>query len=250
MPLTARLQTGIDLHRQGRLDEAQAVYEAILGQNPAHVDALLLIGVIGLQRGWNEIALAFIDQALIHNPDFADAHLNRANVLKALNQPQAALTALDRVVELEPAYAQAWSNRGNLLKDMGRLDEALASYDRALALDPAQADANWNKAWALLLTGDLAAGWPLHEFRWQASGREPPVHDQPQWRGETDLAGKTLLLESEQGFGDVLQFCRYVPLLAARGARVVLEVEAPLRDLLASLEGVGALITKGAPRPA
>jgi tetratricopeptide (TPR) repeat protein len=135
---------------------------------------LHLIGVIALQRGWHPIALAFIDQALIHDPDFADAHLNRANVLKALGQPHDALTALERVVELEPAYAEAWSNRGNLLKDMGRLDEAMASYDRALALDPAQPDASWNKAWALLLTGDLAAGWPLHEFRWQASGRAPP----------------------------------------------------------------------------
>ena len=250
MPLTARLQTGLNLHREGRLDEAQAIYEAILTQNPAHVDALHLIGVIALQRGWHPIALAFIDQALIHDPDFADAHLNRANVLKAMGQPQDALTALDRVVALEAAYAEAWSNRGNLLKDMGQLDEALASYDRALALDPAHPDASWNKAWALLLTGDLAAGWPLHEYRWQASGRAPPAHDQPQWRGDVDLSGKTLLLESEQGFGDVLQFCRYVPLLAARGARVVLEVEAPLRDLMASLEGVAALIAKGEPRPA
>jgi len=150
---------------------------------------------------------------------------------------------------LDPAFAEAWSNRGNLLKDLGRLGEALTSYDRALALDPIQPDASWNKAWALLLTGDLAAGWPLHEFRWQASGRARPVHERPQWRGDTDLDGKTILLESEQGFGDVLQFCRYVPLLAARGAQVILEVEAPLRDLMASLEGVGTLITQGEPRP-
>lgn len=249
MPLAARLQIGLDYHRQGRLDEAQGVYEAILGQDPANVDALHLIGVIALQRGWHAIALAFIDQALIHNPDFADAHLNRANTLKAMGQPQEALMALDRVIELAPDYAEAWSNRGNLLKDLGRLDEALASYDQALQRDPTQADANWNKAWALLLMGDLAAGWPLHEYRWQAAGRAPPKHSVPQWRGDVALAGKTLLLESEQGFGDVLQFCRYVPALAALGAKVALEVEAPLYSLMTRLAGVSTLILKGEARP-
>ena len=249
MPLSAQLQSGLDLHRQGCLDEAQAIYEGILSQDPANVGALRLMGVIALQRGWHSIALAFIDQALSHEPDFVDALLDRARVLRALNQLSDALISIDRALALDPAYTQAWSNRGNVLKDLGRLQEAMASYDRALALDPNQPEASWNKAWALLLTGDLAAGWPLHEVRWQVSGRAPPVHDKPQWRGDTDLGGKTILLQGEQGFGDVLQFCRYAPLVAARGARVILEVDANLRDLMTSLEGVETLITKGEPYP-
>jgi len=121
----------------------------------------------------------------------------------------------------------------------------LASYDRALAVRPNYAEARWNMSLVQLLTGDFYGGWREYEWRWKNKGLELFKRDfaQPLWLGETEIEGKTILLHSEQGFGDTIQFSRYVPLIAARGARVLLEVPAPLKDLVVSLAGVAQVIS-------
>jgi Glycosyltransferase family 9 (heptosyltransferase) len=98
-----------------------------------------------------------------------------------------------------------------------------------------------------LLTGDFAGGWPQYEWRWKTHPLAAAKRDfaQPLWRGVEPIAGKTILIHSEQGFGDAIQFCRYVPLLAARGARVILEVERPLLGLMRELAGVAMVVAKG-----
>jgi len=134
-----------------------------------------------------------------------------------------------------------------------RLDAALGFFDRALALQPGNPRAQFNKAAVLLQRGEWEAGLPLYESRWALAEFRPvppfPTGPTP-WRGRELLAGKTILLRCEQGMGDTLQFCRYVPLLAARGAEVVLVAQRPLVTLLADLPGVTRIITDGAAEPA
>ena len=156
-----------------------------------------------------------------------------------------ALASYDRALAVRPDYAEALSNRGNTLHELKRFDDALASYDRALAVRPDYAEAHLNKSLLQLLTGDLEAGWREYEWRWKNESLEGFKRDfpQPLWLGENGIEGKTILLHSEQGFGDTIQFCRYVPLVAVRGARVLLEVPATLQGVMASFAGVAQVIS-------
>jgi tetratricopeptide (TPR) repeat protein len=152
---------------------------------------------------------------------------------------------------LRPDDAGTLVNRGVTLHDLKRFDEALASYDRAIALRPDDADAHFFRSLSSLVTGDLERGWIEYEWRRKTSAARITSREfsQPLWLGEDDIAGKTVLLHSEQGFGDTIQFCRYARLVAARGAQVVLEVEAPLQELLTGLAGTARVIAKGSPLP-
>src|SRR5262249_8186963 len=132
-----------------------------------------------------------------------------------------------------------WLNRGETLHDLGRLDAALESYAAARALRPVYPEAASNAALALLAKGDYEAGWAAFEARWDGPGAMPNRHAAaPRGGGPAPLGGKSILWWSEQGYGDTIQSCRYVPLLAARGARVILEVQPDLKALLAlSIDG-------------
>src|SRR5882762_2069602 len=163
-----RLQTGLALHRAGRLAEAEACYQRVLAVEPENADALHLIGNIAYQVGRHDVAVAMIgqairrngrnplyfsnlglalgnqgrldealtrfEQALVLKPDYAEAHHNRGNVLTALNRHVEALASYDRALAVLPGFVQAHFNRANLLAALGRFEDALASYDRVLAL--------------------------------------------------------------------------------------------------------------------
>ena len=197
-------------------------------------------------------ALSSYDAVLALRPDSAPALASRGNVLQALGRLDAAIASYDRAVAVKPDYAEAWYNRGNALHQGLRLDEAIASYDRAITVRRDFAEAHWSKSNALLLQGNFERGWKLFEWRW---GRQPAGHVRrrfpcPVWLGAESLAGKTILLHCEQGYGDTLQFCRYASVVSALGARVVLEAPKPLVGLLRTLPGVAELIEQGAPLPA
>ena len=169
------------------------------------------------------------------------------NALSKLRRLEQALASHDAALAARPDHVEALTNRGVTLYDLKRFDEALAGYDRAIALRPDHADAHLFKGLASLVTGDFARGWIEYQWRRKAPAAKIPARDfaQPLWLGEENIAGKTILLHSEQGFGDSIQFCRYVPLVAARGARVILEVEEPLRALMAGLAGVAQMVAQG-----
>jgi hypothetical protein len=139
-----------------------------------------------------------------------------------------------------------------LLQECSRWEEALADYDRSIAANPQFADALYNRSMAQLFLGDFEQGWRGYEWRWVNARRlgigEARFFTQPRWQGE-DLAGKRLLLYSEAGLGDTLQFCRYASLCARLGATVILEVQAPLVGLLERLEGVSQVIAAGTALP-
>jgi hypothetical protein len=143
------------------------------------------------------------------------------------------------------------SNLGNALQEMGRFAEALQSYDKATTINPDHAEAHWNAGVVRLMTGDYARGWNQAEWRWKnrALGNEQRHFAEPLWRGAEPIEGKTILLYSEQGMGDIIQFCRYAPIVAARGARVIVEVDPSLKQLLSGLDGVSHCVTRQEPRP-
>jgi len=199
-----------------------------------------------------EEALQDYDRALAIAPGYAEAWNSRGIVMRELDRFEEALQDYDRALAIAPGYAEAYSNRGVLHYALNRPQEALASFETAISIDPRYAQAHQNKAFAALLAGDLATGWAENEWRWQREGGpggQAKRFDRAPWLGEHSLAGKAILLHAEQGLGDTLQFCRYASLVAEGGARVILEVPAVLASLLAGLEGVSQVISRGDPLP-
>ena len=196
-----------------------------------------------------QAAEASFQKAIALDPSQAQAWLNLGTLQRQLDRHEEALASYDQAIALQPGYAQAYFNRGNVLQDLGCLDEALAHFDQALVLRPDMAEVHWNKAVCLLLGGHYSAAWPLYEWRWVNHQAKAPeaVGSLPIWDGSQSLAGKTLLLQSEQGLGDTIQFCRYIPFLAAQGAKVLFEVDPPLATLMKTVEGVGDIVLKDAP---
>jgi tetratricopeptide (TPR) repeat protein len=227
---------GAVLTQLGRHAEALASYDRAVALRPHYAEAYSNRGVIlaNLQR--QAEALASFDRAIAARPDYARAHYNRAKLLAELLQPEAALASYDRAVALRRDDPEAWCNRGVVLAWLQRHVAALASFDQAITLRGDYAAAHWNQANCWLALGRFDRGWQLFEWR-----KKLPIplgnraFPQPVWSGAEDLAGKTLFIHWEGGFGDTLHFCRYAGVAAARGARVVLSVQDPLRRLLRTL---------------
>ena len=238
----------MSLQRPG---EAMAAYEQALALKPDYAEAHYNRGNALRDLGRVGEAVASFDEALGLRPDYPEAHSNRGNTLQALRRYDEALAAYDRALELKPDYPEAHNNRGNALQDLRRYGEALAAYDRALGLKPDYAEAHWNKALLLLLMGKYEAGWRLFEWRWRTENSRPLDRGfrQPLWLGDADLRGKRILVHAEQGFGDTLQMLRYVPLLMAQQAEVLLEVPGPLLGLAGEVPGPGRVLAKGNPLP-
>jgi tetratricopeptide (TPR) repeat protein len=200
----------------------------------------------------NAEALDSFDRAIALRPDYADAFCNRGNILQELDRFAEALASYDQALVLQPDHVDALANRGAVLRALGRYSGALDDYDRALRLRPDHIAARFGRSLCLLQMGDLARGWAAYEWRWRTArfAARAGRFAQAPWLGTGALAGKTILLHAEQGFGDTLQFCRYVAPVAARGARVVLEVARPLARLMATLDDAAEVIAEGDKLPA
>lgn len=206
----------------------------------AHVER----GALALARGDAAAALQSFLTAARGAPDDADAWRGAANAVKTSGDQARALRLYRVAAAVAPADVLSWFNAAVACADLRLFDQAVTAGRRAATLAPDFADARYNLAHCLLMLGRLAEGWREFEHRFQAGIRVEP-YDRPRWRGE-DPAGKTVLLQAEQGHGDTLQFIRYAPLLAARGARVLVECPPALQRLMAAVRGVCGVFSPGA----
>jgi tetratricopeptide (TPR) repeat protein len=231
--------------------EALAELATVLARKPQHFEARLNSGLAQAKLENLERALADFDAALALVPQHPVAHFNRGVVLIKLGRYAEAVAANERAIAATPDYVMAWLNRGMALAQLRRFEDAIASYGEVLARRQDNADAHFNRALALLTIGDYRAGFDDYEWRWRRTGAPAQKNrGRRLWLGDTPLSGKTILLHAEQGLGDTIQFARYAPLLAAQGAKVVLEVPPELKSLLARLDGVTAVVARGeAPPP-
>lgn len=239
------------LRAMGRNEEAERAYLDALVIRPDYIDALNNLGNLYRELRRPDLAVQRFDRILKLDPSLASAHGNRASALHAAGLRTEALMGYAGALALDPAFVEVWSNRGELLLHMRELSAARASLRKALELSPEYPDARWNLAFLDLLEGRYEEGWAGYEWRWRSVQRHSRrTFSSPVWDGRAAVAGKRVLLHVEQGLGDTLQFCRYVLLLAARGAEVVLEVQRPLVGLLRSLEGVAEFFVEGEDIPA
>jgi tetratricopeptide (TPR) repeat protein len=248
----ARLNHGIALKALGRTQDALASLESAIAVDGRCAEAFSNRGVLQRELGQYAASLASFEQAIAIKPLYAEAHCNRGNTLTALNRFDEALACYDRAIELRHAYPEAHSSRGVALVETRRVDAAIASFDTAIELRPDYAEAYFNRAMASLMLGQFDTGWMDYEWRrkrpdvaWDPASTS---FEEPAWRGDEPLFGRTILLWCEQGLGDTLQFCRYAPLLANWGATVILQAPPPLVDLLASLPQV-RVVKFGDPLP-
>ena len=249
------LNRGNVLKALGQQDAAVESYHnaaALLEKQRDRSDALHMLGLMAFERKEYPQAVVLIDQAIAINPGNAAYYSDRGLALQRLKLVHQALESYDQALAIRKDIAIIHLNRGNALKELRLLDAAIESYDNAITIKPDYATAYWNKALEQLTLGDFDQGWKSYEWRWKEDSFPSPRRNfpWPLWLGEESLIGKTILLHSEQGLGDTIQFSRYVPLVAALGARVILEVEKPLLALLEQLDGVSAFVAKGLPLPA
>jgi tetratricopeptide (TPR) repeat protein len=227
------------LYREaGQMDRAIDCYQQALRINPNFVQAHNNLAVTLANRGRHEEALASYREALRLSPTFAEAHGNLGNLLRERDQFDEALACYDEAIRLNPSFSKAHNNRGMALLELGRVEEALTSFERSIQCQPDNAEAHMNRGVALLLLGRLAEGWPGYDWRTRCQGYPDLPLALPYWDGY-DLKGKTILLTSEQGLGDTIQFIRYAPLVKERGATVVATCPLLLYPLLAGTPNTG-----------
>jgi Tfp pilus assembly protein PilF len=247
--LVAHANRGNVLQELKRPDDALASYDRALAINPNFAEAYCNRGNVLKTLELPDAALTSFNQAIALNPGLAEAYANRGIVQRQLKQLDAALASYDQAIAIKGDYAEAYCNRGVVLQELRRTDMALASFDQAIAHKADFAEAYFNRSMALLSCGDFDRGWTDYEWRWSNdNGSNIPdrrFFPQPLWLGIESIAGKRILLHGEQGLGDTLQFCRYAKSVANLGAYVVLEVQKPLARVLAKLDGVSQLLSRG-----
>lgn len=240
------LAVALQHHQAGRLELAERLYRQILAAEPFQPDAWHLLGMLAHQAGHHVVAAEYVCRAIGLNPDMPVFHNNFGLICDAANQVEEAIAAYRRALELKPDYTVALTNLGVTLYWQGRFEEAVQCYLRALELQPDDAEAHRALGHARLLAGDFSLGWQDHEWRWQATPlkQSARVFSQPRWDGTAD-EHQTILVYSEQGLGDALQFVRYLKLVKPRCRRLVLEVRRPLLPLLTRCLEVDQWVSAG-----
>jgi hypothetical protein len=243
------LTEGLAFHRAGRLAEAEAVYRRILAQQPGNRDALHLLGVIASQVGRHDVAVELIRKAIDNlppdriNSSLGEAHNNLGRALMELDRLEEAVDSFHAAIRCSPQNALFHQNLASALEAGGDLDAAINEYQRAISLDPQLPDAHHGLALSLLAMGRFENAWPELEWRWrvQRLGAPRPDIPKPLWDG-SELNGRRIFVYAEQGFGDAIQFSRYLPLLAQRGARVSFACQDELARLMSRVQGVARVL--------
>jgi len=233
-----------------RLELAQFAYTNALILRPEYDSALSNIGHVYQEMGRPEEAEVGFRRALAIRADNADAYNGLGTCLHNTRHLQEAADAYQLAIELDPESPQTYNNFGNLLRELNRFDEADAMFQRAMQMQEDGHETAVNYSFLLLHRGDFERGWRYYEERLKHKDRERQRTSGAMfWQGDADLRGKAILLYAEQGMGDTLQFARYASMVAERGAIVYLDVQAPLKSLIASCPGVAGVFTRNEAAP-
>jgi tetratricopeptide (TPR) repeat protein len=250
-PDSARFQfdAGTGYLQLEQYDKTVPYYRRAVKLDPKDAHYLYNLGVALAETEAFAEALDAFQKTIELAPNAPEAHSNKGAMLNKLGRRTEAVACLRAVIESSPSFPGAYNNLGTILEDEGKWIEALEVYRKAIEREPGKALYHWNCARALMALGQWIEGWD--EFEWRL--KMPPAGwycppPQPQWDG-SDPAGKTILLLSEGGYGDMLQFVRFAALVAERGAKVLLECKPELATLFDTVAGVERVIPRGQPRP-
>ncbi|WP_168220576.1 tetratricopeptide repeat protein [Azospirillum thermophilum] len=240
---------GLDLQAEDRAAEAAAVFRKALALRPGSAELLYNLARAQEDRRSYDEAAAAARRAAALRPDYAEAWSLLGTVLGNQEKLPHALAAYRVALTLRPDLPKVLCNLAKILQEKGALEQAIRVYGRSLHSQPDLPEAHWNLSLALLLKGELERGWEEYEWRWRRPSfqKAGPRFTQPQWRGEFGQ-GRTLLIHAEQGFGDSIQFIRYVGAILLHGWRVVVELPRPLLRLFSTIPGI-ALVAAGDPLP-
>lgn len=228
-----------------RFEEALTCFQKAIEINPNYAYAYNGQGNVLMELKRFDEALLSYEKAIALNSQSPDPHNGKSNALQELKRFDDAVTGYEKAIALNPASADTYANRGLAMQGMKNFDEALQNFDKAIELNPEMADPYWNKALLRILMGEYEEGWQLYEYRRHRSGKQEsyPIYDQPLWLGQESIADKILYIYPEQGLGDFIQFCRYVPLVEKLGAKVILKVPNPLYAMIKTM-GLNAKIVR------
>ncbi len=244
----AHCNLGSALNALNRPAEAISCFERALALSPRLAEAHFNLGFIyQTQKKWPQAEDAY-RRAVEAQPNHVGSHNNLGTVYRNQGKLSEAVRCFERVLEFKPDVGEVLSNLGNVFTMQGRRAEAMVCYDQSVRMRPDYAQAHTNRALAWLAQGDFAAGWEEYEWRWKCPEFQSLGHDLPMWDG-SPLDGRALLVHAEQGFGDTLQFIRFVPSIATDAGRVVCEVQPPVASLLKQ-SGIPGVFAQGEALPA
>ena len=248
-PNNARVCFGLAFVLQGKgsADEAITWYQKALKLNPQFVDALYNLGSTYHQKGQLDEAVGYYEKALQLNPQLAMAYNNLGSILQQKGRFDEAIGLYQKALQHNPGLVSAYNNLGLAFQEKGQFEEAMGCYRKALSLQPEHPTVHFNIGVLLLMHGDYEKGWQEYEWRRKARDYRRRDFTRPLWDG-SGVSGRTILLYSEkgfEGFGDTIQFIRYAPLLAERGAKVVVECQKELTSLIRNVEGVTQVVSYG-----
>lgn len=277
------MQSAVTLQVAGKYGEAESLYRRILALRPDSAAAFSNLGSVLAARERIDAAILCFRQAMLVQPDFADAAQNLAAICLKAGRSQDAIAAMNDVLRLRPKMPEAYNtmgvclcnltkhknaisffrkalklkpdnpsaynNLGNALCAMGLYDESIGAYHRALAQRPNYPAAHLNLGMILLMKENFVRGWPEYEWRWRLDDPRMRLSLNKPWWDGGPLQGRTILLYNEQGFGDAIQFCRYIPQVAAQGGKVILSCQPALAGLMHQLKGVSQIVFPRQPIP-
>ena len=235
----ARLALAAALEAQGRIEDALALVQAVAASEPPSAAGQNHLGNLQRAAGRFAEAVETYRLGLVLAPREAVLHYNLAAAYQGTGELTRALDSYQRALQYKPDLVDAYRSLGGVLQSLDRHEEALAAYRRGSEIGPDDGMIRADLALCLLRLGQFEEGWRVHEHRFAVEPARPL--DQPLWLGESPLEGRSILLHSEQGLGDTIQFARYIPMVARAGGRVILGAPQLLGPLLQQIEGVAAL---------
>jgi tetratricopeptide (TPR) repeat protein len=239
---------GTVLQRMGRFEEAIDCHRRALEIDANDAGTHDNLGVALQELGRYREAAESHRAALALYANDPQSHYNLGVALEEQGEIVEAVACYRRAVVLKPIFPEAHYNLGVIFEELRKLDDAESSYNRAIELRADYVEAHWNRSRVRLLRGDFERGWPEYEWRWKVLPTTRRPINTPMWDGR-QLDGQTVLIQIEQGFGDTFQFIRYAPLVKARGAKVVVECQKNLINLVRTCPGIDKFAVLGEQLP-